>query len=74
MERPLIIPGHYSDHTFVPDGVLPDVQGPAELIIRAPVAIAPTSIFDLIGTAEQLRTAEDIAAQVQRERDAWGTS
>jgi hypothetical protein len=30
------------------------------------------SVFDLFGKAPTLRTAEDIAAQVREERDAWG--
>lgn len=30
------------------------------------------SVFDLFGKAPTLRTAEDIAAQIREERDAWG--
>jgi hypothetical protein len=33
---------------------------------------AQPSIFDLLGKAPTLRTAEDIARQVREERDAWG--
>lgn len=34
----------------------------------------PASIFDLFGKAPTLRTAEDIAKQLEDERDAWGQS
>jgi hypothetical protein len=30
------------------------------------------SIFDLFGKARHLRTGEDIARQIQEERDSWG--
>jgi len=30
------------------------------------------SLFDLIGAAPTLRSGEDIAQQLQEERDAWG--
>jgi hypothetical protein len=30
------------------------------------------SIFDLFGKACQLRSGEDIAAQIREERDSWG--
>lgn len=30
------------------------------------------SVFDLIGTAPRPRNAEDIAAQIREEREAWG--
>lgn len=33
-----------------------------------------TSIFDLFGKAEVLRTGEDIAEQLRKERDSWGES
>jgi hypothetical protein len=29
-------------------------------------------MFDLFGKAPRLRTKEDIAAQIQQERDEWG--
>ena len=32
----------------------------------------PTSIFDLFGKADVLRTGDDIAAQVREEHDSWG--
>lgn len=33
---------------------------------------ATTSIFDLFGMAEVVRSGEDIEARVREERDAWG--
>jgi hypothetical protein len=54
---------------------MPDVRGAAELIVflrETPEAKGIGSIFDLFGKAPQLRTAEDIDAQVRAEPDAWG--
>jgi hypothetical protein len=49
-------------------------EGPAQLIVfpGTPAAPPTCSVFDLFGKAPRLRTAEDIAAQVREERDAWG--
>jgi hypothetical protein len=50
-------------------------EGAAQLIVfPGPRAAVPPagSVFDLFGKAPRLRTVEDIAAQVQEERDAWG--
>ena len=71
MASVVVVPGRYVDHTFIPDGMLPDVEGAAELIITQSTP-TPVSIFDLFGKADQLRTAADIAAQVQEERNEWG--
>lgn len=71
MPQTVVIHGRYVDHTFIPDGQLPDVEGTAELIITQTPSTA-TSIFDLFGKASRLRSAEDIAAQVQEERNEWG--
>lgn len=35
-------------------------------------ASAASSIFELFGKAPRLRSGEDIARQIQEERDAWG--
>ena len=35
-------------------------------------ASPPTSVFDLFGKAPTLRSGEDIAKQLQEERDGWG--
>jgi hypothetical protein len=75
MPRALVIRGRYANQAFIPDEPLPATEGEAQLIViptetsRSPVA--PGSIFDLFGKATRLRSAEDIQAQVQEERDAW---
>ena len=71
MSQTVVVQGRYADHTFIPNGQLPDVEGTAELIIMQN-APAPTSMFDLFGKASRLRSAEDIAAQLQEERNEWG--
>ncbi len=73
MPEILIVRGRYADHTFIPEGQLPDAEGAAELIItpRTPTQ-SPVSVFDLFGKAARLRTAADIAAQIQAERNEWG--
>jgi len=74
MNSPLVIRGRFSHQTFIPDGLLPEVEGPAELIVYIPSPEAekkPSSIFDYIGKASILRTAEDIEAQIQDEKQAW---
>jgi hypothetical protein len=35
-------------------------------------ASTPTSVFDLFGKAAILRSGEDIAQQLQEEREGWG--
>jgi hypothetical protein len=76
MAEALVIRGHYTAQTFVPEEPLPAVEGAAELIVfpRAapPRPAVPTSIFDLFGKAARLRSAEEIADQLREERDAWG--
>jgi hypothetical protein len=75
MEKALIIRGTVVDRAFVPDEPLPNIEGRAELIIHvetAPPADPKTpSIFDVIGKAPRLRSAEDIDAQLRAERDSW---
>jgi len=67
------IRGNFSHGTFVASEPLPDAEGPAELIVhvQAPVDSRP-SIYDVFGKAEQLRSGEDIDAQLAEERAAWG--
>ena len=72
MNPALVVRGQYSDHRFIPDGPLPDAEGAAELIIIPAVAAPAGSIADAFGKAARLRTGDDIAAQGQAERDAWG--
>jgi hypothetical protein len=72
MSQVVVVRGRYADRTFIPDGQLPDGAGTAELIITPDPTVAGHSIFDLFGKAPHLRTAADIAAQIQQERDEWG--
>ena len=72
MSPEVIVPGRYVDHTFIPDGPLPDTEGNAELHIRPTLPTQTVSIFDLFGKAARLRSAADIAAQIEEERMAWG--
>jgi hypothetical protein len=78
MDSPLIIRGTFSNKTFVPTDPLPEAEGPAELIVHVQEPLADegddTSLFDLFGKAPQLRSAEDIDAQLQAERDSWDDS
>lgn len=71
MSQTIVIQGRYVDHRFIADGQLPDVEGAAQLIITEGQP-ASVSIFDLFGKAAKLRSADDIAAQVQEERNEWG--
>ena len=71
MDQTLIVRGRYAGRTFIPDGPLPDAEGPAELVIT-PTPQARGSVADAFGTAPVLRSGEDILAQVRAERDEWG--
>jgi len=71
MSQTIVVQGRYVDHTFIPEGQLPDVEGTAELVITQ-TQPATKSIFDTFGKAERLRSAADIAAQIQDERSEWG--
>jgi hypothetical protein len=74
MDSPIVIRGTFLNQVFVPEGPLPNIEGRAELIVyprpRKPAAVASSSIFDLLGKAPHLRSAEDIDAQLQAERDS----
>jgi hypothetical protein len=72
MNRTLIVPGRYAGRTFIPEGPLPDAEGPAQLIITPAPAQTRGSIADAFGTAPVLRVGHDILAQVRAERDEWG--
>ena len=76
MDTALVIHGKIAEKQFVSDEPMPDIEGPAELIVYSKVAAqqAPSgrSMFEFFGKAPQLRSAEDIDAQVREERDAWG--
>jgi hypothetical protein len=77
MDTTLVIHGKIAEKQFVSDEPMPDVEGPAELIVHPTKDTLQkektgTSIFDLFGKAEHLRSAEDIDAQIREEREAWG--
>jgi hypothetical protein len=72
MDQALIVRGRYAGRTFIPDGPLPDAEGPAELIITPDPPQARGSIADAFGAAPVLRSGDDILAQVRAERDEWG--
>ena len=72
MDQTLIVRGRYAGRTFIPDGPLPDAEGPAELVITLAQPRALGSVADAFGTAPVLRSGEDILAQVRAERDEWG--
>ncbi len=70
---PVIIRGTFSNKTFVPADPLPEAEGPAELIVHVqPPKDTRPSIYDTFGKAKQPRTAEDLDAQLEEERAAWG--
>jgi hypothetical protein len=75
MDTTLVIHGKIAEKQFVSDEPMPDVEGPAELIVYpkdvAQKAPRGKSMFEFFGKAPQLRSAEDIDAQVREERDAW---
>ena len=76
MDTALIIHGKIAKKQFVSDEPMPDVEGPAELIVYSKDTPRQEktgiSVFDLFGKAEHLRSAEDIDAQIREEREAWG--
>ena len=69
MDTPVIIHGKVVNREFVPDQPLPDIEGPAELIVHA--QSSRRSMFDVFGKAEQLRSGDSIDAQIREERAAW---
>ena len=72
MSLTLIIRGRYTDRTFIPDGPLPDAEGPAELVITPAAPRSGGSVADAFGTAPVLRSGDDILAQVRADREGWG--
>jgi hypothetical protein len=76
MTHAIVIRGRYVGQEFVPNEPMPVAEGTAELIVfpnggETPPA-AGGSIFDLFGKAKQLRSGEDIDAQIGEERESWG--
>ncbi len=72
MDQAFIVRGRYVGHTFIPDGPLPDTEGPAELVIIPASPSAHGSIADAFGTAPVLRSGDDILAHVRALHDEWG--
>jgi hypothetical protein len=72
MDAPLVIRGRFSHKAFVSDEPMPDVEGPAELIVYPAEAAAEKpkghSMFSVFGKAPRLRTDEDIDTQIAEER------
>jgi hypothetical protein len=76
MKPSLVIHGKVSGQVFVPDEPIPDIEGPAELIvypavIARSIAVGASSVFDFIGKAFDPRFAEELDAQLREERNAW---
>lgn len=75
MDSAIVIHGIIAEKQFISNEPMPDVEGPAELIVHPTVAAEPIpkgkSMFEFFGKAPKLRSAEDIDAQVREERDAW---
>ena len=72
MEPTLTVRGRYTGRTFIPDGPLPDAEGPAELVITPATPRVQGSVADAFGTAATLRSGDDILAQMRADRDEWG--
>ncbi len=76
MDAAFVIHGKIAEKQFISDEPMPDVEGPAELIVYTRGAVedacASRSMFEFFGKAPQLRSAEDIDAQLREEREAWG--
>jgi hypothetical protein len=75
MESPVVIRGTFANQVFIPEGPMPKIEGPAELIVyERPAdehAESRPSIFDCFGKAAHLRSAADIDAQLEEERASW---
>lgn len=72
MEQVVVIPGTFTGQEFVPDGPLPAVAGPAELVVHVPAAGGKRgSVVDVLGKAERLCSAEELDARLEAERQAW---
>ena len=69
MDAAIVIHGTITAKQFISDEPMPDVEGPAELIVypknTSREESSRVSIFDLFGKAPQLRSAADINVQVR---------
>ena len=65
-------------HTIDVTGLAPEAVRVVESLVgilrerTAKPQLPPVSVFDLFGKAPTLRSGEDIAKQLQEERDGWG--
>jgi hypothetical protein len=75
MDSPVIIRGTFTNQVFVPESPMPQIEGPAELIMYQQKPESDdendSSLFNLFGKAPQLRSAEELDAQLKAERDSW---
>ena len=75
MNEALVIRGRFTNKAFVSDDPMPDVEGPAELIVHSPMPAhggnMGKSMFDFFGKAPHPRSAKEINLQVGEERDSW---
>ena len=75
MSPNVVVRGRFVGGTFVPDGPLPDTEGPAELVITP--AVAPTqpaprkTLLDIVGRYSTPMTREQIDAELREERAGW---
>ena len=60
------------DVTDLPPEAIRTVRTLVGLLRARSAPPAAPSIFDMFGKAPVLRTGDDIARQVEEERDAWG--
>ena len=75
MDAAWVLRGKYANGMFVPDQPLPDVEGPAELIVYAqqgaPSAASGDSMFNLFGKVQPLRSGKELDEQLESERASW---
>jgi hypothetical protein len=75
MDSPVIFRGTFTNQVFVPESPIPQIEGRAELIVYEQKPESndedDSSLFDLFGKAPQLRSAEELDAQLKAERDSW---
>jgi hypothetical protein len=63
MNKTLVIRGRDANRMFIPDGPLPDAEGPAELVITPNPQKARGSVADAFGNAPVLRSGDRVYYQ-----------
>ena len=75
MDAAIVIHGVISERQFVADEPLPDVEGPAELIVYPKDAAKPVlpgkSMFEFLARLRNCDRRRTLTP-VREERDAWG--